>query len=300
MKENKNEHICFIINPVSGGKKKEHLRKWIIEAFENEDKNVQIYFTGYPGHASELANKLLQEEVDIIVAVGGDGTINEIARVLIEQDVKLAIIPYGSGNGFARHFGFPLDPDASLQILKEGITRKIDVGMANDQPFFCTSGLGFDAETGYHFSHFGKRGFLSYAFSFLRVFKSYKALKYLIKINDISIERDAFFINVANISQFGYNFKIAPDASTEDGFLDLVIVNKFPKWKGPWMAIQSLTGNIHKNPYVEYHKAIEIQIDIKSNYNHIHIDGEPGTGSGKMKYTINPSCLEVILPVAKS
>lgn len=298
MMEKNKERICFIINPVAGGKKKEHFKKWLIKAFENEDKKIQIHFTDYSGHASHLAKKYLLEAVDIIVAVGGDGTINEIARVLINHDIKLAVIPYGSGNGFARHFGFPLNPNKSLQIIKEGISRKIDVGMVNGKPFFCTSGLGFDAETGYHFSHFGERGFLSYAFSFLRVFKSYKASNYIIQMNHSSFERDAFFINVANISQFGYNFKIAPEASTDDGFLDLVIVNKFPKWKGLWMAIQSFTGIIHRNPYVEYHKAREIKIKMKTSKNHIHIDGEPGTGSEEMIYRIKPSCLEVILPVA--
>lgn len=296
MIENKKEHICFIINPVSGGKRKEHLRKWLTGEFERGDQIIQIHFSDYPGHASILAEEMLGKKVDIIVAVGGDGTINEIARVLMNKEIKLAILPYGSGNGFARHFGLPLNLRESLQIIKEGFSTKIDVGMVNGEPFFCTTGLGFDAETGYHFSHFGKRGFLSYAFSFLRVFRSYEASKYLIQLNDNIFEREAFFINVANISQFGYNFKIAPEASTKDGFLDLVIVNKFPKWKGPWMAIQSLMGNIHKNPYVEYHKSREIIINITEDNTHIHIDGEPGKGKNKMKYSILPSCLDVILP----
>lgn len=289
--------IGFIINPVSGGKKKNFIREKLVREFKHTNCRIEARFSEYSGHASELASQWVEEGFTSIVAVGGDGTINHVARSLMDKDTSLGIIPFGSGNGFARHFGFPLKLNHSLKILKAGITRKIDVGIVDGVPFFCTSGLGFDAETGYQFSHFGKRGFFNYAFSFMRVFQTYQSSIYTIRIGDTIIERDAFFINVANISQFGYNFKIAPDASTEDGTLDLVIVNKFPKWKGFKMAAQSFMGNIHKNPYVEYYRSDKIIIETSGSTHHIHIDGEPGAGKKISVFTIRPGCLKVILPV---
>lgn len=296
MKQNIGNKICFIINPIAGGKNKLYLKDLISKEFGESNGEIRIFFTEYPGHASLIANKFLKSGTETVVAVGGDGTINEVASVMINQKTRLGVIPFGSGNGFARHFGFPLDIKKSLELLKEGNSRKIDVGMVNDHPFFCTTGLGFDAETSYHFAHFGKRGFLSYAYSFFRVFRSYKSSTYKIYLNNTDFQRDVFFINIANISQFGYNFKIAPDASPEDGFLDLVIVNGFPKWKGIQMAVQSLLGRIHRNPYLEYHRAKEIKIIVEENNPHIHIDGEPGSGKKEMVYTIIPESLEVILP----
>ena len=292
----KNYKICFIINPVAGGRDKHLLRERLLREFEKDDIRVEAFFTEYQGHASVIATEQYEKGAEIIVAVGGDGTINEIAKTLIDKEVKLAVIPFGSGNGFARHFGLPLGFAGAVEVLKKGCSKKIDIGMVNGKPFFCTSGLGFDAETGYQFSHFGKRGFFSYAFSFIRVFKLYKSVNYTLYFNNEKIERNAFFINVANISQLGYNFKIAPDASADDGHLDLVIVNKFPKWKGLIMAFQSFLGNIHRNPYVEYHKIRKIKIEIPTENNRIHIDGEPEQAGPEINYSVKPLCLNVILP----
>jgi YegS/Rv2252/BmrU family lipid kinase len=233
---------------------------------------------------------------DIMAAVGGDGTINEVAKTLIGSDILLAVIPFGSGNGFARHFSFPLNISKAIKVIKSGYTDVIDVGLVNDSPFFCTSGLGFDAETGYQFSHFGKRGFFSYAFSLFRVFRKYNTCSYEIFFNNRSIKREAYFINVANISQYGYNFKIAPGARTNDGYLDLVIVKKFPKWNAVRLVLLSLTGNIHKSQFIEFHKADEIRIESDSDSNKIHIDGEPAEVNIELVYKIIPKSLRVILP----
>ncbi len=268
--------ITFIINPVAGGRDKGKFEQKLKAIFGDGNHEIETSYTLYPSHAYEFARHEAARGTAIVVAVGGDGTINEVARALIGTDTVLGVIPFGSGNGFARHFGLPLSVNKALKTLKTGHPRSIDVGYINGKPFFCTSGMGFDAETGYFFSHYDKRGFLSYALSFLRVFRDYHPVNYTIRVNGTVRKFEAFFINIANISQFGYHFYVAPGASTEDGFLDLVVVRKFPKWKGLFLALRSFTGTIHKSRYVYCEQADEIEILEPSDRKIIHIDGEPG------------------------
>ncbi len=290
------KRITFIINPVAGGRRKDKFERKLKKIFGESGYEVKSCFTMYPSHAFEFAREEVQNGTDVIVAVGGDGTINEVARALIGSGSVLGIIPFGSGNGFARHFGFPLTAQRALKTLRRGKTGTIDVGYVNDKAFFCTSGLGFDAETGYFFSHFDKRGFLSYALSFIRVFRDYKPESYEIEVNGEIRNFEAFFINIANISQFGYHFYVAPHASTVDGFLDLVVVRKFPKWKGLILAFRSFLGTIHKSRYVYHEKACEIRIVKPNGRKIIHIDGDPEFSDGTLHYRLESHALKVILP----
>ena len=289
------KRITFIINPVAGGRGKEDLASTVRKKFVSPEFAVKILFTQYPSHAFSFAAAEVASGTDIVVAVGGDGTINEVARALINTPSALGIIPVGSGNGFARHFNFPLSVRKSLQILNRGKKVNIDVGYVNNRPFFCTSGVGFDAETGYYFSHYEKRGFLSYMLSFFSVFRNYRSRIYQLEIDGRLQTFEAFFINIANISQFGYHFYIAPGASARDGALDLVVVRKFPKWKGLVLALQSLTGTIDKSKYVYQRKSGKITL-MGEEERIIHIDGDPELVKGKLEYRVEPQSLKVILP----
>ncbi len=266
----------FIINPISGGRNKQKAEKIIDKYFGDKNKySYKKIYTLYQGHAYDIACFEQKQGADIIVAVGGDGTISEVARALMFSETKLAIIAMGSGNGFARHFNIPLNISGAVKKIINRNVIKIDVGFVNDKPFFCTSGIGFDAETGLAFTQFDTRGFLSYVFSFMLVFRKYVAKKYIIIIDKEKIETEAFFINIANISQYGYHFVIAPGASASDGTLDLVVIRKFPKWKGFFLAFYLFFGKIDKSDYVIRRKVKNVIIKTYEENNVIHIDGEP-------------------------
>jgi len=288
--------IVFIINPISGGRNKRRIGKIIKRYFSAENYLCKKIYTLFPSHAYEIARNEITRGADIIVAVGGDGTINEVARALMFSEVKLAIIPVGSGNGFARHFGIPLTIRGAVKKILIGRNIKIDIGFVNGKAFFCTAGIGFDAETGLVYSRFDTRGFLSYAFSFLRVFQAYHPKRYVITINDEVIDTEAFFINIANISQLGYHFYIAPGASASDGSLDLVVIRKFPKWKGFFLAFSSFLGKIDKSNYVIHRKITNATIKTFDEINIIHIDGEPEpVHSNEFIYSIKNEGLKVII-----
>ena len=288
--------IAFIINPISGGRNKRRVEKFIDRFFNKDEYFYKKLFSTFPSHAFELARNEIKQGTDIIVAVGGDGTINEIARALMFSETRLGIIPVGSGNGFARHFGIPLSIRGAVKRIMDGEDIKIDAGFVNGKAFFCTSGIGFDAETGMIYSQFDTRGFLSYAFSFIRVFHKYHAKKYEIYADNEKIVAEAFFINIANISQFGYHFYIAPGASASDGSLDLVIIRKFPKWKGIFLAIYSFFAKIDKSNYVIRRKVKNVIIKTGHFKTIIHIDGEPEPVSeNELVYSVKHEGLRVII-----
>lgn len=285
----------FIINPVSGVRNKSKIVKIIDKYFKDElSYEIKKMYTEYPGHAFEIAHTEQKKGTKIITAVGGDGTINEVAKALMYTDSRLAVIPVGSGNGFARHFRIPLNVHAAVKRVLNGREIEIDVGFVNDKAFFCTSGIGFDAETGMAFTQFDTRGLLAYVFSFLHVFKNYLAKKYIIVIDNETIECEAFFINIANISQYGYHFVIAPGASASDGTLDLVIIRKFPKWKGFFLAFYMVFGIINKSNYVIHRKVKNVTIRTYEKNNIIHFDGEPEIIQGnELIYTVKNKALKV-------
>ena len=292
----RDKNISFIVNPIAGGRKKSHFENLLKMYKEESGLNASIIYTRYAAHAYEIAIEEVKKGTDTIIAVGGDGTINEVARALIDTEVTLGVIPLGSGNGFARHFQYPLNEKKALKIILNNSSIKIDVGFVNDKPFFCTSGLGFDAETSYVFSQHSARGFFVYALSFFKVIRSFRPGKYKIKLDDKIIEKEAYIINVANISQFGYHFYISPEASASDGYLDLVIIRKFPRFRGIVLAIRSFFGSIHKSKFVEVYKVRVIDIFQPESKKIIHIDGDPEIGEDTLSYRIKERCLRVILP----
>ena len=291
----KGKKIIFIINPIAGVGNKKSFEKRIDKFFSGTDYEVIKHFTCYPSHAVEIAAAYANSGPCFIVAAGGDGTINEIARSLINTGSTLGIIPLGSGNGFARHFNLPFSLNKSLKILLSGSEVSVDVGYLNGKPFFCTAGIGFDAETGYYYRSYDHRGFVSYLLSFAKVFSWYKARDYELIIDGESFSFKAFFITIANISQFGYNFYVAPHATTSDGFFDVVIIKKFPKWLAPAIAVRSFFGTIHNSRFVWYKQAHHVRILSPLSEKVIHIDGEAGIMDGILDYTIQKGGLKVII-----
>ncbi len=288
------EKILFIMNPISGARKKDVFLS-LLENFQNKTKHlVELRKTEYGGHGTLIAREAVQAGVTKIIAVGGDGTINEIAKELVNTISSLGIIPFGSGNGLARHLKIPMDTKSALELLELAEPTAIDVGFMNDQAFFCTAGLAFDAHIGKIFASMKGRGLLGYIKSVFKEYFSYTSEEYEVEINGKKSRHRAFLITAANAGQYGNNVYIAPGAEIKDGFLDLCIVKTFSVYRLPSMAWRVLNRSIHKSRFVTTVKAKKITIRRK-NKGPFHIDGEPFDGGMEFKFEIKESALKVLV-----
>lgn len=156
------QRLLFIINPISGTSRKGKIIKAIERRIDAQRFSVEFRYTEYAGHAVEIARQAAEDGVDIVVAVGGDGTVNEVARSLVHTNTALAIVPSGSGNGLARHLLIPMDIEKALDIINANVVTELDYGLINDKPFFCTCGVGFDAFISLKFAEAGSRGLKTY------------------------------------------------------------------------------------------------------------------------------------------
>lgn len=269
------EKIFLIINKYAGHGKGAKALDTVIPYLQRKGYSVEYTFTEEPGHASDLARKASEDGFDLVVAVGGDGTVNEVAQGLIGTPTPLGIIPMGSGNGLARELGISMNMNISAHTLIEGKSLLLDVCKLNNQRFLCTSGIGFDAMIADKMSKSTSRGFLKYVQLVIQESIFFKPIPIKIIIDDILHEKPVFLITFANASQFGNNAYIAPKANMTDGLIDVVIVNKFAKIWMPVFAIALFTKLIPKLPFVEYYKAKKIELKL-ADTPVFHFDGEPG------------------------
>ena len=214
--QNNKKSITFIINPISGTKSKSALPSLVGQYIDSTIYDCEIVKTEYAGHAAEIASQCAKDHRDICVAVGGDGTVNEVARSLVHSDTALGIIPCGSGNGLARHLCIPMDMKQALQVINAGNTDHFDYGVINDLPFFCTCGMGFDAFVSLKFAESGKRGLATYIENVLKEGLAYKPDTYTITDDSGNHQYKAFLVACANASQYGNNAYIAPEASLKN------------------------------------------------------------------------------------
>jgi len=288
------EKVTFIINPISGHGKKKTIEK-SIEKYLDSRFVVDIKYTEAARHAIELS-KIASEDSDIVVAVGGDGSIHEVAQSLVSTNTKLAIIPMGSGNGLARHLNIPLDVRKAIDLINQSKSKKIDVLDFGDSYSINVSGVGFDAHIAHEFADYHKRGFVSYLKISLTEFLKYKPEKYSLEIDDKeTFEIDAFSISIANSSQFGNNAFIAPDAIIDDGLFELVIISPFRKRDSPRLGLRLFTKQIDKSRFLNIYLAKKVTIRAQSLFE-VHKDGEAVGKSKNLSVTIKPLALEVIIP----
>ena len=217
------KRIIFVVNPISGTQSKELILNLLDEKIDKARYTWEVVYTERAGHAVEIAAKAAEEKADIVVAIGGDGTINEIARSLVHTDTALGIIPCGSGNGLARHLHIPMEPKKALEVLNEGCLDTIDYGKINGTDFFCTCGVGFDAFVSLKFAHAGKRGLLTYLEKTLQESLKYQPETYELETENGVSKYKAFLIACGNASQYGNNAYIAPQATLTDGLFDSVV-----------------------------------------------------------------------------
>ncbi|MBR5158768.1 MAG: diacylglycerol kinase family lipid kinase [Bacteroidaceae bacterium] len=292
---NPKRKIVFVYNPTSGTIRLIPVIP-IIERFVNRDLyDFSIVSTQYSGHATELARQYAAQNYDAVIAVGGDGTVNEVGRGLIGTNTALGIIPCGSGNGLARHLGIPMDPFKAVKWLDKSIFSEIDYGMIDNHPFFCTCGVGFDAKVTDTFSKAGTRGVLTYMESILREIATYKDKTYKLSFDNSSETFDCFIVTCANADQWGNNAFIAPTASMQDGLMDVVVIHPFTPLDAPLMAFQLFNKMIDRNPKVTVRKCSHMTITRDSD-GPAHYDGEPVTLGKQIHVKMIKGGLKVLIP----
>lgn len=266
--------ILFIINPISGSGNRRSVYRDIRKHVSRETFDISVCHTKYAGHASELAREAVEQNFDIVAAVGGDGTINEVARALVHTNTALGIVPCGSGNGLARHLRIPMNTPKALQVINQANVCRLDYGKIDTNPFFCTCGTGFDAFVSMNFAAAGKRGPKTYLENVLKGWLKYKPEIYTIEDETGTIQMRAFLIACANASQYGNNAYIAPHASMEDGLMDIIVMEPFNAFEAPIIATQLFTKQLPKNSHIKTFRAKKIIIH-RSRPGIAHCDGDP-------------------------
>lgn len=265
----------LIVNPRSGTSEKGKVIKKAIEQLLAAQWNVEAAYTERPGHATELAAQAAADGFDAAIAVGGDGTVNETAKALVNSSTALGIIPMGSGNGLARHMNIPMNPFKAIEILSEGNVEECDYCTVNNIPFFCTFGMGFDAAVADRFAATpGNRGFVNYLRSTFLELIEYKPESYTIYSNNETIAEQAFVVACCNAAQYGNNAFIAPNASITDGLMDVTIIHNGNILSHALSGIDMMIGTIHENTRIHTFRTAEVTIERSGN-GPVQIDGEP-------------------------
>ncbi|MBQ3717657.1 MAG: diacylglycerol kinase family lipid kinase [Paludibacteraceae bacterium] len=292
------KNIAFIINPVSGGqetqKEKRKLPKLIMQTLDAEQWLPNIAFTEYAGHASELAYQYARMGFDAVVAVGGDGTVNEVARGLKNSQTALGIIPMGSGNGFARHLNIPIKPQKAIEMINHSEPISVDYGLANGRLFVSTCGTGFDAVVADHFAGSNKRGFATYFQNVLKEVFSYQPQTYHLVGDGIDLTHKAFLITFANANQWGYEALIAPKASVQDGKMDIMLMSSHAILGSASLALRLFAGSIDDSHFMDTLRAKEITLE-RENQAPFHIDGDPVEMEKDIHIKIVPDGLRVLV-----
>lgn len=289
--------LTFIINPISGGIKKHGLPEFIAARIDASMFDTEFLFTQSAEHTRELAKRAVAEQKDILVAVGGDGTINNVAEQIAGSNVTMGIIPQGSGNGLARHLGIPVNKVKALELITGAhAVKKIDTGKANSHFFVNVAGAGFDAHVSGEFATARKRGFWSYTKITLSEFAKYKSRHYRFIIDGTEVTEDAFILCVANGSQYGNNAYISPQALPDDGLFDITVLKPFRVFEMPLIGYHLFARTLHKTRFVSCYRGKHIVIK-RPKAELVNIDGEPAVCEQDITININPSNLSLIVPL---
>ncbi|MGV3705891.1 MAG: diacylglycerol/lipid kinase family protein [Arcticibacter sp.] len=287
------KNILFVINPISGGKSKRNFPLLAKQHLDTDVYNADFILTAYAGHAYELAKKAAEEGADVVVAVGGDGTINEVGTALIGTGTKMGIIPCGSGNGLARSLNIPLSWKAAVMQLNGFRSRPIDTGILNEYRFFNMAGTGFDAHISNEFASLKGRGFVGYVKKAFSEVLNYQSRHYRLTIDGDVYEREAFMISFANSSQYGNNAYIAPAALLDDGIIDICIIKPFPLYLFISMGLRMFAKTSEQSRYVEIIKGRSVRIESVTN-TLVHIDGEAKKIEKEISISVDPLSLSVL------
>ncbi len=290
------DKLLVIINPIAGGGQKPYIKENIEKFLDKKRFEYNIIATSYPGHGYEFAVDAVRKNYDMVVAVGGDGLINEVARALVNSNTTMGIIPNGSGNGLARHLQIPLKPIKAVKMLNHYKTILMDTFIINDERLFCNmAGTGFDAIVAQKFAGSNKRGFITYLKIILKEFIKFRPRNYHLIVDDKEFFAEAAMISFANSSQFGNNAIIAPMASVKDGKLDICIMKKFRWYQAPYIGLMLLTGRLDKTNFIIYQQAADVKIKVPEG-EPCHLDGDPFDLGSHLHIKLNKASLKVAVP----
>lgn len=295
MQDTAKQKVVLIVNPISGTRRK--LSKQVLtDAHLDRSKfDFEIVSTGYAGHAVEIAAESSESGADIVVAVGGDGTVNEVARGLAGTGTPMGIVPCGSGNGLARHLGISMDPLTALRDLSQSHSTLIDYGIVNGHCFVTTCGLGFDALISQKFAEGKHRGELEYIKNVLHQLHHYKPENYRMTLDGEPMETKAFLMTAANANQWGNDAFIAPEASLQDGLLDVCIIRDAPITARPILLNMLLHKSLTKSSHYICRKCSHLLIEREGD-TLMHCDGDPVVVNGNIDIRIVRNGLAVMLP----
>lgn len=277
--------MLFIINPISGHGRKQRIISRL------EKAGYKVVCTEYAGHAEKLAREAAEQ---VVVAVGGDGTVNEVARGLVGTGKTLGIIPCGSGDGLARHLGISHNFSKALKTVTSGKASPLDAGRINGRLFFSVCGVGFDAVVSERFAKCGKRGLSTYIREGLKTWRIYAPERYVIEMNGQTLEHEAMFITVGNSNQWGNGAKITPLADSRDGILDITVVDGFKAIELPWLAGRLMTGSAHKSMRVHTYRSQHLVI-TRQNEGPAHADGDWFEAGKTLDIEVIPHALNVLV-----
>lgn len=275
---NKRRRMMLIVNPIAGSVARHDAARYVCEQAEQLGYDVTVCQTEHAGHATELARQAVRENYYSVVACGGDGTVNEVAAGVCGSRVIMGIVPLGSGNGLARHLGIPLTVPGAMKVIAEDRILDADYGEACGRPFFCTFGLGFDANVTDKFNsnQFNGRGLVNYLRAVFDEVLTYRPERYTIIADGKAMTEEAMLVACCNASQYGNNAFIAPHASLKDGLLDITIVHKGNLLNTVRAGAEVLTGLVGSSGAVSTFQARHIRIERNSE-GPAHFDGEPAT-----------------------
>lgn len=286
------QKIAFVINPKAGVKKKIDIVEFIKTHLPRHISYDLIIWQNKDDFES-VKQQILTGNYTIVVACGGDGTVNMVASVVMHTNMALGIFPLGSGNGLARSNRIPLDLKQALQIIERGTIKQIDGATINEHPFFCTAGVGFDAHIANEFATSTKRGFVTYFKTTVKEFFNYSPSLYKITIDGKHIETKAFLITIANAGQWGNDVYIAPEAELSDGILNISILKPFANYAIPMIGIKLFSKKIHTSINLQSEKGKQIDIEFDGELP-VHFDGEPIRVNNKLSIKVMPLALKVV------
>lgn len=294
-----NQRLLLIINPISGTSKKDGLADFVSHRLADSlGMDVDVKITGGKGDANRFASEAVEQGYYGVVAVGGDGTVNEVARALCNSDVALGIIPNGSGNGLARHLEIPVDVNLSLDVIAQNNILPCDYATVNDIPFFCTFGMGFDAAVSERFARQRKRGKMMYIKSAFEEFVKYRPKEYTIRANGKEFKQKAFLVACCNASQYGNNAYIAPAANMSDGLLDIIIIHAGSPISTVKVGVDLFTGYINHNTLIQTFQAPSAIIS-RTDPGSAHVDGDSVELGNLLDVKCHKEKLKIFVPQSR-
>lgn len=288
--------VLFIINPFAGTASKDSTKRLARKYLNRDEFEVSFKHTEYAGHAITLAQEAVHAGIDVVAAVGGDGTVNEVASILCNTSTVLAIIPAGSGNGFAYHIDLKRDIEAGILAISGGKTTLVDTCTVNNHFFLNVAGIGLDAQVSYYAGKGKKRGIWLYIKNTLKAAFHFRYYTMNLQLDSHSISGEFAMLTVSNGSFYGYNFSVTPEARIDDGMFDVVLVKKAPVFKYVFLAISMLTKNFHRSKLVAFYRVKSIAVTLPSPH-FLHCDGEGFESSAEtLQFKMLPSSLKIIIP----